>query len=364
MDTEHLLRLMSSKNAVKQLVYYLFKYWVLIGLYCYHRRIGVSGEATIPQNKPVLFLSNHQNALIDVLLIATFCRRKPWFLTRADVFKNGFLRSFFGFLRMLPIYRIRDGRESLGKNYGIFKQCGQILDGGGAILIFPEANHNLQRRVRPLSKGFTRIVAVALEQNPHLDLQLVPVGQNYENATELGTDTSLHFGKPLAVRELNDTSEKANTLCEKVAASLRTLTTHVEPNSGYDQKLMQLIALDADFTNPSQTNALLENLDTHIPAKRKKNQTLFWRFLFYGINSPLVGFWRLLLKPKVPEPEFMATYRFGFAMLAYPFFYGICTGVLAAFSDWHLALLMVLTHFLFNLILIKWIGITSSAQRK
>ena len=165
---------------MRQMGYYFFKGWVSLGLFCYYKRIRVHGLESVPRDKPVLFLSNHQNALMDILLIATRCNRKPWYLTRADVFKSRLFSPLFRFLQMLPVYRIRDGRESLSKNSAIFERCAHLLLANQAILLFPEANHSLLRRVRPLSKGFTRILDNALRKNSRLDIQLVPIGQNYQ----------------------------------------------------------------------------------------------------------------------------------------------------------------------------------------
>ena len=83
---------------------------------------------------------------------------------------------------MIPIYRIRDGRESLKNNQAVFDLCSDLLQQKEAILMFPEANHNLKRRVRPLSKGFTRILFNTLLQAPETDIQIVPVGINYKDA--------------------------------------------------------------------------------------------------------------------------------------------------------------------------------------
>ena len=42
----------------------------------------------MPKNEPILFLGNHQNALLDPLLLAITSGRYTHFLTRAQVFKK------------------------------------------------------------------------------------------------------------------------------------------------------------------------------------------------------------------------------------------------------------------------------------
>ena len=65
------------------------------------------------KHKPVLLLANHQNALLDALLIATKCGRFSYFLTRAAVFKKSFVNKILRSLQMLPVYRVRDGWNTI-----------------------------------------------------------------------------------------------------------------------------------------------------------------------------------------------------------------------------------------------------------
>ena len=247
---------------MKQLGYYFFKYWMYIGLFFYFKKIKILGLDTIPKNKPILLISNHQNALLDVLLIATRSTLKPWYLTRSDVFESKRFSPLFYFLQMLPIYRMRDGKDSLAKNETVFNRCGQLLNRNETILIFPEGSHNLNRRVRPLSKGFTRLIFNTLEQNPELDLQLVPVGQNFTNPTSFPDSTTLIFGKPIAVQEVlkANTNESVLKLKPIVAKQLKKLTTHIESKTDYDEIEQELIANDIDFLNPKAANNLIKEL--------------------------------------------------------------------------------------------------------
>ncbi|MEZ4809244.1 MAG: 1-acyl-sn-glycerol-3-phosphate acyltransferase [Allomuricauda sp.] len=321
------------------------------------------GRENIPLEKPVLFLSNHQNALMDVMLLATRCHRKPWFLTRSDVFRNGFLKSVFSFLQMLPIYRIRDGRANLHKNRGVFEQCGQLLKAGEAILVFPEANHSLRRRVRPLSKGFTRIIHAALEHNPDLDLQLVPVGQNYAHPRQVGDSAAIHFGKPIAVQQYLNSPNFAANIMDEVRESLKRLTAHI-PEEGYGAVTQKLGEEGEIYLQPERVNSMIAETGVEtIPAQRSNPAHKINRVLFALWNLPLVVLWRLLLKPKVPEPEFEATFRFGFVLVAYPFFYGLCGLILWNMYDIKTACLFILGHAVFNVFLVK-LGITSAVQRK
>lgn len=284
----------------------------------------VHGLDKIPKDKPVLFLPNHQNALIDVLLIGIKCNRTPYFLARSDVFKISMLRRFFTYLKMIPVYRVRDGRDTVTRNHEIFDACAQLLKKNEAITMFPEANHNLKRRVRPLSKGFTRVLFKALEDRPELDIQIVPVGLNYKHAVRFPDEAAVYYGDPIAVKELYDADDlitSAFNIRNTVETSLKQLTTHVEPESNYDEIIGYLKAMHTDFLDPITANMLVKNWNPtskppfeHIKRLHTGVYTFFYPF-FLIINLPVILVWKFIFKRKVREAEFMGTFRFATAFI-------------------------------------------------
>lgn len=346
---------------MKNIGYILLKYWVKIGLHLYYGKIVVSGLERVPKDKPVLFLPNHQSALLDVLLLAVDCGRKPYFLTRSDVFKKPLLKKFFTYLQMIPIYRIRDGRRALKNNEAVFDTCASLLGKNQAILMFPEANHNIKRRVRPLSKGFTRILFGALDKQPELDIQMIPVGLNYRTNSGFPDQVAIYFGENIPVRPLYDKEEplkSTNTVKEAIAANLKELTTHIEDEGNYDKVENRLGALGVDYLKPSEVNGLIDTIDTSETATTKKPfsngvKPLF-KFIFILFNLPVVVLWWGWMKPKVWEPEFTGTLRFAFALLAMPFYYGliftIFSVVFTALAGWVIVAIL----FIYNWLYVKF----------
>ncbi len=346
---------------MKDIGYQLLKNWIKQGLYLYYGKIKISGLENVPKDAPVLFLANHQAALLDVLLIGVDCNRKPFFLTRSDVFRKPVLKKFFAYLRMIPIYRIRDGREALKNNEAVFNQCAELFRNNHAIIMFPEANHNIKRRVRPLSKGFTRIIFNALEQTPDLAIHIVPVGLNYKNTKDFPDKVSLIYGEPIVVNTMHDPDDlqgSVNNLKKAVSDKLKTLTTHIEHEENYDNIVGQLNNLGVDYLNPFRTNEILKNLKIddrfRNPKPSANTFSMLLKSIFVILNFPVVLLWRAWLKPKVAEPEFMGTMRFGFAMLIYPVYYLILLVILALV--WHIltALAVVFGLFLFNCTYVKF----------
>jgi 1-acyl-sn-glycerol-3-phosphate acyltransferase len=343
--------------------YKVLKGVIKVGLYAYHRKIEVHGLQNIPTQKPVLFLPNHQSALLDVLLVAVDCQRKPYFLTRSDVFGKPLLNSFFKFLRMVPIYRIRDGRDTLSKNDAIFDACAKLLNQGEAIVMFPEANHNLRRRVRPLSKGFTRVLFRALEANPDLDIQLVPVGLNYKHAQVFPDEVALYYGKPIPVLELFDeTDEKKsiNEIKEAVSVSLKDLTTHIAPQQDYDAISTYLEEQKANFLDPISTNGMIRDWNSKIRSPKpvhhqKIGQNLLYP-IFFLVNFPVILLWKCIVRPRVWEPEFTGTLRFATALIGFLIYFSVLLLTCSWLLNLTIGLLSVFGIFLFNCVYVRHFG--------
>jgi 1-acyl-sn-glycerol-3-phosphate acyltransferase len=314
----------------------------------------------VPRKKPVMFLANHQNALLDPLVIAAFTPFRSFFLTRSDVFTNRLFNQIFGFLRMLPIYRLRDGRDTLAKNEEIFKQCTRLLQKGEAILLFPEANHNIMRRVRPLSKGFTRILFAAFDEDPGIDIQLIPVGINYAKADAFPDRVSFYFGDPISSRSLynkDDLMESVAAIKNAVFEALKVQTTHIEDLNDYDELQRYLDEVVIDYLRPKQANEALQNFQKGAELsgnKHQKNRHKGFKFLFELLNWPMLWIWRKFVKPRIIEIEFVSTFRFAFAFLMQPVFYLALWWLCTAFINPLVATAIVLGHFLFNLAYVKF----------
>ncbi|WP_058103560.1 lysophospholipid acyltransferase family protein [Maribacter dokdonensis] len=308
-------------------IYSMVKSVIKTGLYGYHKKIVVYGLEHIPKDKPVMFLPNHQSALIDVLLIATDCNRKPYFLTRSDVFKGKLLKGIFSYFQMLPIYRMRDGRDTLSNNDAIFNSCADILSRGEALLLFPEANHNLQRRVRPLSKGFTRILIRTFELYPDVDIMLIPVGLNYKHADQFPDQVAINYGKAISAKSMyvaNDLNMTSRNLKNAVSLQLKQLTTHIPIEQDYDTMVNLLNTENVDFLNPTEVNNKIRHYTNEVSNSSDLTNTAkgksVLRSVFNVLNFPMIIMWHKWLMPKVPEKEFMGTFRFAFILLVYPLY--------------------------------------------
>ncbi len=177
---------------VKALTYYAF--WLS------HKRISVVGKENVPKNKPIIFAPNHQNALMDPLAVLLTNNTQPVWLARADIFKLKLTRPILKFLKIVPVYRIRDGKENLQNNDETFALAIRVLENKQVMALFPEAAHTGKRQMIPHKKAIPRIAFLAEEKNDFkLDLYIVPVGIYYSHYWNFNRNVIVNYGIPIHV---------------------------------------------------------------------------------------------------------------------------------------------------------------------
>ena len=327
---------------MQKLWLHIWRGYLRLGMFFYFKRVKVYGIENIPKNKPVLILGNHRNALLDALLVACYSNRFNHFLTRAGVFKKETISKFLKSLQMLPVYRIRDGWGNLTNNNAIFEKCTELLHNNKTVVIFPEGGHNLVRRVRPLSKGFTRIVFDSLEKYPELDLQLVPIGLNFQKTLGCPDRASIIYGKPISAKQFvsKKRNESVVNLKTKIQAEMAKLTTDI-PKENYDEFLEKLDGLNVDYLNPDEVNKCIDN--NFEDCKVMKSSKLNWLrnilkyLLIVNLIIPYLV-WKKVAQPKIKELEFTATFRFAIALTLVPIYLIIVCLVLGSVFNFTIAL--------------------------
>ena len=274
-------------------------------LYLNFKRIEIHGLENIPRGR-VIFVGNHQNGLIDPLLIAAFNKRSTTFYTRASVFKNPIVSKVLHYLGLLPIFRFRDGGRNLRNNIELFEKGADALIGGEAIALFPEGNHGAERRVRPLKKGVIRLLETIYQKDSSEEVFLVPVGFNYERLEQFKDKVSVRFGPPISSFDLLNKEGLVDLeLLDSIHQSLQTLTTHIEDS--YELKIDYLEKSQVNWLDPDEVYRVLKDypkVKAVTPSPISSN--------FYLFSWPVVFFWRKYLLPKIDEVEFVTTLRYAY----------------------------------------------------
>jgi 1-acyl-sn-glycerol-3-phosphate acyltransferase len=190
--------------------YWLLKHYIRIVDWFIHKKILVIGEENIPANKPLVFAPNHQNALSDPLAIVLHLSRQPVWLARADIFgQSKIVDAILRFMKILPVFRIRDGIGNLEKNDATFSTSVKILESNGSLALFPEAAHTGKRQIAAHKKAVPRIVFLAEDKTDgKLDIQVIPTGIHYSHYWKFNRVLLVNLGKPVRVKDFYDIYKK------------------------------------------------------------------------------------------------------------------------------------------------------------
>jgi len=249
--------------------YTIFFWLVRLGLKIYLGKWKTIRHQDIP--KPALYASNHQNALMDTLVITTdVWDRQLSFIARGDIFKGKLAGRFLRGLNMLPIFRPRDKVNIVEQNKATFGEVIRRLEAGGTVKIFPEGNHDEPRRLRPLKKGFARMAFWTAEAADfETNLHVVPIGTYYSAPQEIETDVLIQYGKPIPISNYKE-SYKANKakaikqLTRDLAEGLKPLMIHIKSVEYYEaiELLRKLARKKIQATHAFDGDILLRNFQS------------------------------------------------------------------------------------------------------
>lgn len=181
--------------------YWVFQYMVSKSFRLYFNRFVSSGWEKVPQDKPIIFAISHRNAFMDPLALVSTKDTQLFQLARGDAWKGKVLAFLFDFFHMLPLWRERDGVDTLEYNQPTFEACYDVLAKGASVGIYPEGNCINEPHIRPLKKGICRIAFGAEEKyNFGLDIQIVPAGISYTGAEKFKKWAVLQFGEPISLQ--------------------------------------------------------------------------------------------------------------------------------------------------------------------
>jgi 1-acyl-sn-glycerol-3-phosphate acyltransferase len=182
------------------MIHLYLRFVVKLLFYVYYRAIRITGSNNMPTTGPVILACNHPNAFLDALVVgAATHRERIYFLARADVFNSPLKNWIMRQLSVLPVYRLQEGVENLDRNRDTFRECHQILDKNGVVLIFAEGLCIQELRLRPLKKGIARIAFDYVRDGKQLNV--VPVSLNYLKAGVAQEEILMDIGVPIQVSD-------------------------------------------------------------------------------------------------------------------------------------------------------------------
>ncbi len=195
----------------------------------FYRDIEVVGLELVPRGRPLVFVANHVNSLVDGALLLAYMPALPRFLGTSELWKIPILKPLLRWAAAIPVYRRHVVGFVRDKNQHTFARCHEVLAAGGAIGILPEGTSHNQPALVPLRTGVSRIVLQALARFGDLGIRIVPVGFTFEDRTRFRSSVLVEVGEaidPAAEFEIfeSHTREAVTALTERIRAALMELT--------------------------------------------------------------------------------------------------------------------------------------------
>ena len=363
----------------------------------FYRKVIVLGRENIKHNDHVIFAPNHQNALMDALAVLFTHKGQPIFLARADIFKKKTIASILYFLKILPVYRIRDGFSSVKGNDEIFVKTIDVLKNKNGLVILPEGDHAGFRRLRQLKKGICRVAFQSDEATGfNLKIKIIPVGLEFSNYSRFRQVLTVAYGKPIEVSKFFDlykvSPERAlNELRSRLSDEMKGIMVHIESEEDYEAIDELRSMINGRFSDDIRFPKLLRDrilinkvnllkssdpslykricslsimvkekakeLNTDYRLLEKKKHPIGWLIagmvgiiltfplFIYGniFNLTFLEIPNLQIR-KIKDPQFHSSIRYGISLaLAFVFLPAYLILSLFIFSSWWLGLLIFLT---------------------
>lgn len=176
------------------MLYRVVKFLVSTSLRFFSKEIRISDKACLEYEGPLLLACNHPNSFLDAMIVGRFMKHRTYFMTRGDVFKKQWVRNLLSSINMIPIFRIRDGKDKLSLNDETFTKSVEILRNRDILLIFVEGFCEHQTELQlPLKKGAPRILQSCWQEG--IPVKVLPVWLEYSSFDKFGKTIDIRFGE-------------------------------------------------------------------------------------------------------------------------------------------------------------------------
>jgi 1-acyl-sn-glycerol-3-phosphate acyltransferase len=168
----------------------------------YFREIEIAGNLPPVETRGRVFVSNHNNLLLDPLLVLTTARCVISPVAKSTLWNNPALRWLMEQAAAVPIVRRRDDpAKQAGVNDEVFDKVAAALGDGKNILIFPEGTSHNEPQLKQVRSGPARMLARAHAHGVR-GLTFQAVALEFEERTIFRTRCLIVYGPVRNVDEL------------------------------------------------------------------------------------------------------------------------------------------------------------------
>jgi 1-acyl-sn-glycerol-3-phosphate acyltransferase len=211
------------------MIYRILRWVAGVALHWFYRDIRIVGRERIPSRGPLLIAANHQNALVDSLVIGWLVPRPVTMTAKATLANNPIIAAIFRLLGVVPLRRMHDESAPAGasaprqdRNQCAFREILNVLENSGTVLFFPEGKSHNGHSLEPLKTGLARLALQARTERGITGLNILPIGLLFEDKGTPGTVLGAYIGKPITMDCW--TGEDHRALTDEIARRLRGIS--------------------------------------------------------------------------------------------------------------------------------------------
>ena len=199
----------------------------------FYRRVDVVGLERVPASGGLIVAANHQNGLVDPMMLMAKLPRTLRPLTKSTLFKHPIIAPLLRLAHAVPIYRRQDAGGAAVDNAETFRAVSHVLSSGGAILIFPEGVSQPEPALMALRTGAARMLLEA-EAAGAPPVTLLPVGLVLQEAGTFRDGRGLILvGEPVETKDCvalhrTDPTAAGHRLTDRLAEALRKQIVEAE----------------------------------------------------------------------------------------------------------------------------------------
>ena len=355
-----------------------------------YRRFEVHGKEHLPKDGGLIFGVNHSNTLMDALVLLSADNIRKVFIARGDIFKNPMVAKVLHFLRILPIFRIRNGVAAVRNNDDSLNKAVDVVHDQVDLYLFPEGTHRTKHSLMRMGKGLFHIAMDANRQfGDQQPVYIIPTAIEYGDYFRYRSTAMINFGEPINVTDFvkNTTEENEavniNILKDQLFNEISKLFTYIPDDDDYDavweivkmknekragglyKKMLRNRAtvekvLKYKEEQPEEAKSLFERVVDF--AKERKRQKIsvmstakkyplinfLWKLavlligLPYFVASAVVNLpvWltTLIIRGKLKDKAFGNTVSFGVEFVLFPIVFVVGAILLFFFLPWYWAL--------------------------
>ncbi|MBC7651833.1 MAG: 1-acyl-sn-glycerol-3-phosphate acyltransferase [Deinococcales bacterium] len=319
--------------------YTILQFFIRLALQLFCRRITFSNKAILNSKGPLLLACNHPNSFLDAIIIGSQFNQPVHYLARGDAFKNPLAKKFLTAIKMMPIYRLSEGREYLALNDATFDTCKNILLQNGIVLIFSEGLCEHKWQLQPLKKGSARIAFSAWnELSVSSSFRVQPVSLNYQSFTKFGKQLIIHFGEKIAKEDVLITANEGEKIIQFNGLLTKRLLDGMLVANGDEKLVKNLIGNHQYLTRSAATTIVdLRKLQANLEdffkqIKLVKQQRIFISLLLiivllipaiigFILHAPLYFTLKKIVQQKTKGTVFYDSVLFGLLLISYPIYW-------------------------------------------